>query len=106
MQGSALSKGRTTLFEFLTRELIELSQFQPEFMHALLAWLADKLSKSVESMIESFNPACPTTVVCEPVIADTTMKIPFVQEGPQREDGSNESRRELKTRRGYRAQST
>ena len=106
MQGSALSKCRTTLFEFLTRELIELSQFQPELMHVLLAWLADKSSTSVESMIESFHSAGITPEVCESVIADTTVKVPCVQEGPQRDDGSKESRRELRTRRGYRAQST
>lgn len=51
MQGTASSVGRSTIFEITTKELVDLGESHHDIMHHVLAWLAQKLAKSTESMV-------------------------------------------------------
>lgn len=51
MQGNAAAVGRVTLFQIVTKELIDLSELHHDIMHVIVAWLAQKLATSTETMI-------------------------------------------------------
>ncbi|GLE01942.1 hypothetical protein PINS_up010780 [Pythium insidiosum] len=51
MNGQAKSIGRSTLFEIPTKELVDLSEVHADLLHVLLAWLAQKLARAIETMV-------------------------------------------------------
>lgn len=51
MQGNAAAVGRVTLFQIATKELVDLSELHHDIMHVIVAWLAQKLATSTETMI-------------------------------------------------------
>jgi hypothetical protein len=65
MYGQAISMGPSTLFEISTKELIELGELHADIMHVILAWLAQKVAQSAESLIVTSSSSSPSVTLKE-----------------------------------------